>query len=396
MAQSVAILGSTGSVGVSTLEVLALHPQRYSVFALSANTRHELLAQQCRQWEPQFAVMQDPDARAQLSERLKSWGVSTIVLQGERALEEIVEHSSVDVVVAAIVGAAGLLPTMAAAKAGKRLLLANKEALVMSGQLLMQAARSSGALVLPLDSEHNAIFQCLPKDRAGSDGLTRNAGISKILLTASGGPFRGYTKKQLSVVSRQQALNHPNWSMGPKISIDSATLMNKGLEVIEACYLFDLNADDIQVVVHPESVIHSMVSYVDGSVIAQLGRPDMRTPIAHALAWPERIASGVKSLDLFEVAQLNFEPADHSCFPCLGLAFAALAEGGTAPTILNAANEVAVESFLSERVSFLQLSQIVEESLERAKIETADDLETIISADAYGRHIAHTVLAEMR
>ena len=398
MSQSIAILGSTGSVGVSTLEVLALHPERYTIFALSAHSRHELLLQQCIKWRPRYAIMQDADSARLLAQSLRRQAIPTEVLQGSEAFEQIAAHVDVDIVVAAIVGAAGLMPTLAAASHGKRLLLANKESLVMSGQLLMNAARKSGALVLPLDSEHNAIFQSMPQQSFGvGRSVSINCmGIDKILLTASGGPFRGFTKKQLSVVSRQQALRHPNWSMGPKISIDSATLMNKGLEVIEACYLFNLKAHEIQVVVHPQSVIHSLVSYIDGSVIAQLAQPDMRTPIAHALAWPERIKSGVAQLDLFAVAQLNFQPPDMSAFPCLGLAYSALEAGGTAPTILNAANEVAVENFLTDRVSFLQLSEIVERTLERTKIETADDLETIINADVNARQIANTVLAELR
>jgi len=395
MSQSIAVLGSTGSVGQNILDVLSRHPERYVVFALSANSQHELLYQQCCRWNPPYAVMQDADCADQLSQKLAQSDLQTTVLQGEQALAEIAEHKEVNVVAAAIVGAAGLLSTMAAARAGKRLLLANKESLVMSGELLMQTARQHGATVLPLDSEHNAIFQSLPSVAHPQQMNLKEAGVKKILLTASGGPFRGYTKKQLSVVSRQQALKHPNYSMGPKISIDSATLMNKGLEVIEACLLFNLVVDDIEVVVHPQSVVHSLVSYIDGSVLAQLGQPDMRTPIAHALAWPERVESGVESLDLFKVARLDFAPPDRDCFPCLDLAYSAMQRGGTAPAVLNAANEVAVSAFLQDAVSFLQLPKIVEKTLAKAKIHTADDLNTIIKADKDARQIAHTVLAEM-
>jgi len=396
MSQSIALLGSTGSVGRNTLDVLSRHREQYQVFALCANTRHELLMQQCQEWNPRFAVMQDEDSADALLRKLRDSGLQTQVLQGAQALEQIAAHAEVDVVVAAIVGAAGLLSTIAAVNAGKRLLLANKESLVMSGELLMQEARRSGSTILPLDSEHNAIFQSLPIATHSTDCSLKEAGVEKILLTASGGPFRGFTKKQLSVVTRQQALQHPKWSMGPKITIDSATLMNKGLEVIEACCLFGLDVDDVQVVVHPQSVVHSLVSYIDGSVLAQLGEPDMRTPIAHALAWPNRIDAGVVSLDLFKVAQLNFEPPDHDNFPSLGLAFASLKRGGTAPATLNAANEVAVSAFLDDSVSFLQLTEVVEKTLSLAKIQTADDLETIIIADQNARQIAQTVLAELR
>ena len=394
--QSVTILGSTGSIGVSTLDVISRHRSRYNLHALTARNNVELLAEQCALYRPNFAVVLEPEKASELESRLKALKVTeTQVDYGSGALQRVAEDSSVDVVVAAIVGSAGLMPTMAAAKSGKRILLANKEALVMSGQLLMSAARASGGCIVPLDSEHNAIFQCLPSNYTGSEA--DNSGVIKIFLTASGGPFRGYTKKQLSVVSRQQALRHPNWAMGPKITIDSASLMNKGLEVIEACQLFNLTLDQVEVVVHPESVIHSLVSYSDGSVLAQLGQPDMRTPIAHALAWPNsRISSGVKPLDLFEIGQLNFERPDLDCFPCLDLACQAQRHGGTAPLVLNAANEVAVDQFLEDRVSFLQLPEIVERTLTASNFVTADDLETILNADLDAREIALRIVDQIQ
>ncbi len=386
--QNVALLGSTGSIGVSTLDVLARHPDRYRVHALVGNRRDAELLAQCEQFRPAIAIMHDADAAMQLERAVRARGLPVEVRQGPEAVQALAAHDEVDVVVAGIVGAAGLLSTLAAANAGKRLLLANKEALVMSGPLLMTAAHESGARIMPVDSEHNAIFQSLP---AGSGGV-HLAGVAQILLTASGGPFREFTVEQLSVVTPQQAVKHPNWSMGPKISVDSATLMNKGLEVIEACHLFDLPAARVSVVIHPESVVHSMVSYLDGSVIAQLGRPDMRTPIAHALAWPERIESGVAQLDLAEVASLHFESPDPQRFPALGLAFEAVRLGGTAPAVLNAANEVAVAAFLDGNVSFMQLVGIVESTLEQAKISTVDDLTTIIEADDEARRLAHTLV----
>ena len=389
--QGITLLGSTGSIGKNTLDVLSRHPERYRVHALSANTSVDTMLAQCETWQPRFAVMQDADAASRLEQLLNSRALDTVVLHGTAALEQIASDGDVQIVVAAIVGAAGLLPTLAAAGSGKRLLLANKEALVMSGQLLMDAAARSGALVMPVDSEHNAIFQSLPVTGPLTEkSAVSRAGVTKILLTASGGPFRESTLDELRVVTPQQALKHPNWSMGPKISIDSATLMNKGLEVIEACHLFSIDVDDIEVLVHPESVVHSMVSYRDGSVLAQLGLPDMRTPIAHALAWPERIDAGVKALDLTTIAGLHFEKPDLERFPSLRLAFTAQRQGGTAPTVLNAANEVAVEAFLSGSVAFLQLPEIVEYTLLQAKISPADDLATIIDADTGARQLAHT------
>jgi len=389
---SVAILGSTGSIGQSTLDVIGINTDRYRVHMLSANKNVEIMLRQCESHNPSFAIMQDEKAAEELQALCLQKALSVTVLHGEEAMCEVVSSDYVDIAVAAIVGAAGLLSTLAAAKAGKRVVLANKEALVMSGSLLMSSAAESGALIMPTDSEHNAIFQCM-----ADHSLSKNdAGIEKILLTGSGGPFRNCSMDELRVVTPQQALKHPNWSMGPKITIDSATLMNKGLEVIEACKLFALELSDIEVLIHPESVIHSMVNYRDGSVLAQLGRPDMRTPIAHALAWPERIDSGVEPLDFTKIAGLHFEAPDIERFPCLRLAFDAMRAGGTAPTVLNAANEVAVEAFLNGSVSFLQLAQLVEDTLSYAKISPARDLTTIIDADSDARILANTKLEELR
>ena len=390
-ARTITLLGATGSVGTSTLDVLSRHPGRYRLHGVTAFASDAAMAGICIAHRPTVAVMIDEAAADRLSTTLRAAGCPTRVEQGEAALEALGRDASADTVVSAIVGAAALLPTLAAAESGKRLLLANKEALVMSGDLLMSAARASGALVMPVDSEHNAIFQCLP---ATSTGICTK-GVEKIILTASGGPFRTTPLEALRVATVQQALAHPNWTMGPKISIDSATLMNKGLEVIEACRLFDLDVSDIEVVVHPESLIHSMVRYVDGSVIAQLGRPDMRTPIAQALAWPERIDAGVAPLDFTEVAGLHFEKPDPVRFPALRLAFEAQAAGGTSPAVLNAANEVAVEAFLAGDVAFLQLAELVERTLVAAKSAPARDLPSIIQADRDAREIARRELATL-
>ena len=389
--QSVAILGSTGSIGQSTLDVIGRNPERYRVHLLSANRRVKAMFRQCEMYRPDFAIMHNAQAAEQLLKKCRQAGLDTDVLQGNDALCSSVSSDAVDIVVAAIVGAAGLNSTLAAASSGKRVLLANKEALVMSGSLLMQRAADSGAQIVPTDSEHNAIFQCLTDHSLSKT----EAGIEKILLTGSGGPLRNCSIDELRVVTPQQALKHPNWSMGPKISIDSATLMNKGLEVIEACALFSLGLNDIDVLIHPESVIHSMVQYRDGSVLAQLGRPDMRTPIAHALAWPERIESGVTPLDFTEIAGLHFEAPDLERFPCLRLAYEAMQTGGTAPTVLNAANEIAVEAFLSGSVSFLQLASLVEDTLKYAKISPATDLTTIIEADRDARILASSKLDKL-
>ncbi|MCB1757715.1 MAG: 1-deoxy-D-xylulose-5-phosphate reductoisomerase, partial [Gammaproteobacteria bacterium] len=347
---TVTVLGSTGSIGDSTLDVLLRNSAHYDVLALTAHRNSEKMLQQCLRVQPRFAVMKNHDAAGELREGLKKAGLHTEVLSGTEGLSHVAAHPETDTVVAGIVGAAGLLPTLAAVDAGKKILLANKEALVMTGDLLLSRVKAGGAVLLPVDSEHNALFQCMPQDADG----TRLDGVQKIILTASGGPFRGWTQDALKDVTPAQAVAHPNWQMGRKISVDSATLMNKGLEVIEACYLFDVPIDRVEVVVHPQSVIHSMVSYRDGSVLAQMGNPDMRTPIAHALAWPQRIDAGVEPLDLFEVARLDFEKPDLERFPCLRLAFEAMRSGGTAGAILNAANEIAVERFLCGNISFRQ------------------------------------------
>ncbi|HEY9147859.1 MAG TPA: 1-deoxy-D-xylulose-5-phosphate reductoisomerase, partial [Gammaproteobacteria bacterium] len=337
--QNITVLGSTGSIGKSTLDVVARHPDRYRIIALTANQQDELLFGQCQQFRPYFAVLLDEASAERLRQRVAAAGLDVEVLCGSEALVRVATLPDVDAVMAAIVGAAGMRPTLAAAEAGKKVLLANKETLVLAGHLFMDAVRRSGAVLLPIDSEHNAIFQSLPHDYAGD---MQHSGVSKILLTASGGPFRNTPLSELQNVTPDQACAHPNWSMGRKISVDSATMMNKGLELIEACWLFGTQPRHIQIVIHPQSVIHSLVQYVDGSVLAQLGNPDMRTPIAHALAWPERLSSGVSPLDLFAVGRLDFSPPGYDRFPCLSLAIQAAAAGGTAPTILNAANEVAV------------------------------------------------------
>lgn len=384
MPARVTVLGATGSIGLSTLDVLARHAERYEVFALTAFSRVDELAGLCRRHRPRLAVVADARAAASLQQRLRDAGLNTEVLYGEQALCEVASAAEVDVVMAAIVGAAGLRPTLAAVQAGKRVLLANKEALVMSGALFMQAVRRHAATLLPIDSEHNAIFQCLP-ERAGS---LEQLGVRRILLTASGGPFREFTLEQMASVTPAQACAHPNWSMGQKISVDSASMMNKGLELIEACWLFDVPPARVEVVVHPQSVIHSMVDYLDGSVLAQLGNPDMRTPIAHALAWPERIDAGVSALDLFRIARLDFQAPDEQRFPCLRLARQAAEQGGTAPALLNAANEVAVAAFLAGRIGFTAIAALIEEVLQREPVAAADDLQQVFAADARARELA--------
>lgn len=385
------LLGATGSIGVSTLDVVARHKDKFEIVALTANRNIELLIKQCQTWEPKYAVIVDPDKAESLQKSLQSKALQTEVLSGTEGLQKVAALSEVDYVMAAIVGAAGLLPTLAAAKAGKRVLLANKESLVMSGKLFMDTIYESGAELLPIDSEHNAIFQSMPVDF--KQGLTAT-GVKKILLTASGGPFRNTPLETLQSVTPEQACAHPNWDMGRKISVDSATMMNKGLEVIEACWLFNTNPDKVQVVLHPQSVIHSMVQYVDGSVLAQLGNPDMRTPIAHALAWPERIDSGVASLDLFDIARLDFEVPDLQRFPCLRLASEAMTAGGTATAILNAANEIAVEAFLNRQIKFTEISGLVETALENIAAVPADSIDTVLSADAEARHFALAYIKE--
>ncbi|MEI2780594.1 MAG: 1-deoxy-D-xylulose-5-phosphate reductoisomerase [Candidatus Competibacter sp.] len=381
----VTILGSTGSIGTNTLDVVQRHADRFRVVALTANQNVEGLFRQCVTHEPDFAVMADPEAAERLSDRLRSAGRPVEVLAGVAGLERVAALPETDCVMAAIVGAAGLLPTLAAARAGKRVLLANKEALVMAGPLFVAAVRQGGAELLPIDSEHNAIFQCLPPGFA-AEGLDA-AGVRRILLTGSGGPFRVTPLDRLPDATPEQACAHPNWSMGRKISVDSATMMNKGLEVIEAHWLFGAAPARIEVVVHPQSVVHSMVEYRDGSVLAQLGHPDMRTPIAHALAWPHRMASGAAFLD-FSRLQLEFQAPDFARFPCLRLAFAALEAGGTAPAILNAANEVAVRAFLERRIRFTEIAVVVERALERVVPRAADALAPILEADALARSAA--------
>ncbi len=383
--KGIAILGSTGSIGVSTLDVLRRHPDRYRVVALSASTDVQGMLAQCREFRPQLAAMAEATAAGALGEALNAEGLPIEVMAGPAGLEAVATHPDATDLMAAIVGAAGVLPTLAAVRLGRRILLANKEALVVSGALFMSAARASGARILPIDSEHNAVFQCLPADiRAGLEDV----GVERILLTASGGPFRGRSRAELRQVTPEQACAHPNWDMGRKISVDSATLMNKGLELIEARWLFDARPDQIKVVVHPQSVIHSMVQYVDGTVLAQMGNPDMRTPIAHALAWPERHSSGVAPLDLFEIGRLDFEPPDTVCFPCLRLAFEAISAGGTAPAVLNAANEVAVARFLGSRLPFTAISEVVERTLAEFPHGPADELDVLLDADAAARALA--------
>ena len=388
--QHITILGATGSVGVSTLDVLARHPEQYSVYALSAHSRVAELAAQCVQFRPQRAVVGTAEGALELTRLLRGQGVDTQVEYGEEALCAIASAPQVTGVMAAIVGAAGLAPTLAAARAGKKVLLANKEALVMSGQLFIDAVQENGAVLLPIDSEHNAIFQCMPHTHGRAPGA---AGVAKIVLTASGGPFLTRDVETLDTVTPDQACKHPTWAMGRKISVDSATMMNKGLEVIEAHWLFGAPADQIEVLIHPQSVIHSMVSYIDGSVLAQLGNPDMRTPIAHALAYPQRIASGVAQLDLAQVATLQFERPDLRRFPCLALAFDALRAGGTAPALLNAANEVAVQAFLDERIGFRQIDRVIAHVIETVPHGVASSIEAVMEQDRLARAAAQAYIA---
>ncbi|MEP1472739.1 MAG: 1-deoxy-D-xylulose-5-phosphate reductoisomerase [Halieaceae bacterium] len=389
--QWVSVLGSTGSIGTSTLDVIAQHPERYRVYALAANRSVDALLAQCLAHSPRYAVLADPDAAQQLASKLPAES-ATEVLQGEEALARVVTDPDVDVVMAAIVGAAGLSSTLAAARAGKRVLLANKESLVMAGQLLMSAVHESGAVLLPIDSEHNAIFQCLP----GAAGeLPGKRGVSKVLLTASGGPFRTWSAQQITSATPEQACAHPNWSMGRKISVDSASLMNKGLEFAEACWLFDLAPTDVEVVVHPQSIIHSMVQYCDGSVLAQMGNPDMRTPIAYGLGWPERITSGVAPLDLVAAARLDFEAPDEARFPCLRLARESVAAGGSAMVTCNAANEVAVAAFLDETIAFGDIPVIVETALGRVASVEPESIAVVEEADRAARQLALELVADM-
>ncbi len=386
------VLGATGSIGVSTLDVVARHPDRFEVVALTGHSRVDVLAAQCLQFRPAYAVVGAAADAQRLAAQLKKAGSRTEVLDGAAALSQVASLPEVDAVMAAIVGAAGLPPTLAAARAGKRVLLANKEALVMAGAVFMAEAKRAGAVLLPIDSEHNAVFQSMPCNYSGD---MARGGVRRILLTASGGPFRIATHDALTQVTPEQAVAHPNWVMGRKISVDSATMMNKGLEVIEAHWLFNAPADRIQVVIHPQSVIHSLVDYEDGSVLAQLGNPDMRTPIAHALAWPERIDSGVAPLDLFAVAQLNFERPDLARFPCLDLAYRALRAEGNAAAVLNAANEVAVAAFLERRLSFLGIAELIAATLDAVPQAALPDLAAVLEADRQGRTMASEILARL-
>lgn len=383
--QRITVLGATGSIGLSTLDVIARHPDRYQVFALSGYSRIDELLALCLRHRPAFAVVPVAEAAVRLREGLAAAGCATEVLEGEGGLCQVACAAEVDAVMAAIVGAAGLRPTLAAVEAGKKVLLANKEALVMSGALFMDAVRRSGAVLLPIDSEHNAIFQCMPGDYAR--GLNA-VGVRRILLTASGGPFRETPVEALLDVTPEQACAHPNWSMGRKISVDSASMMNKGLELIEACWLFDAAPAKVEVVVHPQSVIHSLVDYVDGSVLAQLGNPDMRTPIANALAWPERIDSGVAPLDLFAIARLDFQAPDEQRFPCLRLARQAAEAGNSAPAVLNAANEVAVEAFLQRRIRFPEIAGMIEQVLDQEPVVPLPSLDAVFAADQRARELS--------
>lgn len=384
----VAVLGATGSIGGSTLDVITRHPQRFRASVLTAHRQVEALVALCVQHRPDLAVIADPSLEADLARRLAAAGVRCEVASGHAALTTAAASNLCDTVVAAIVGAAGLESTLAAAHAGKRLLLANKEAIVMAGPLLLEAVASGGGALIPVDSEHNAIFQCLP---GGRPDLGRS-GVRRVVLTASGGPFRGRSRAELADITPDQACKHPNWVMGRKISVDSATLMNKGLEVIEAHHLFAAPAAAIEVVVHPQSLVHSMVEYVDGSVLAQLGNPDMRTAIAHALAWPERVESGVAPLDLTACSALQFEPPDLATFRCLALAFCALRAGGDAPAVLNAANEVAVAAFLAGALPFLSIADVVEAVLAELPAQAVVDVQTLVERDGKAREAARRIL----
>ncbi len=382
--KKITLLGATGSIGQSTLDIVARHPEQYSLYALTANSSDDRMEALCRRFQPQFAVMGDADSAQRLQLALDD--LATQVLCGEEGLSQVAAAEEVDIVVAAIVGAVGLMPTLAAVRAGKRVLLANKESLVMAGALFMEEVRRHGAELLPVDSEHNAIFQCLPAGCVGHG--VANKGVARIILTGSGGPFRDLDLQAFDTVTPEQACAHPNWDMGPKISVDSATMMNKGLELIEACWLFAVDHDDIDILLHRQSIIHSMVSYNDGSVIAQLGNPDMRTPIANALAWPERIESGVEPLNLLQVGQLDFTLADERRYPCLALARQAWQQGGDSMAVLNAANEVAVAQFLDQQIRFTDIPRLINEVMDKTPSGPADDLPAILAADASARRLA--------
>jgi 1-deoxy-D-xylulose-5-phosphate reductoisomerase len=383
--RQITILGSTGSIGESTLDVIARHPDRFRVAALTAHKNVEKMLLQCQRFRPCYAVMLDTESAEQLAKAIQVAGIDTEVLSGIESLEKVASLPEVNTVMAAIVGAAGIRPTFAAARTGKLVLLANKETLVMAGRIFMDLVEQHSATLLPIDSEHNAIYQSLPHR---FNGDLAAVGVSRILLTASGGPFRCSPLASLEKVTPEQACAHPNWDMGQKISVDSATMMNKGLEVIEAHWLFDAAPDKIQVVIHPQSVIHSMVAYIDGSVIAQLGNPDMRTPIAHAMGYPDRIESGVSALDMFKVAHLDFEQPDFERFPCLRLAYQALGAGGNMPAVLNAANEIAVESFLKRRMSFTAIPTMIAHVMQTVKQEEITTLDDVLRTDKLARDVA--------
>ena len=388
--KQVTILGATGSIGSSTLDVIARHPDRYALYALTANTNVERMTNICQSHPPRYAVMGDAQSSERL-EKLLSGNSVTEVLSGDQALARVASDTEVDMVMAAIVGSVGLNPTLAAVRAGKRVLLANKESLVMAGSLFMEEVDRNSAELIPIDSEHNAIYQCLPM--GVSKGLS-DIGVTRILLTGSGGPFRDLPLSDFRNVTPQQAIAHPNWDMGPKISVDSATMMNKGLELIEACWLFGMDESDVEILLHKQSIVHSMVAYNDGSVLAQMGNPDMRTPIAHALAWPQRITSGVEPLDLLQVSRLDFQVADENRFPCLRLAREAFRQGGTSMTILNAANEVAVENFLNHRIKFTDISKLIQKAMQKIDSHDAKNLEIVLDDDARTRDFINQQLVE--
>ncbi len=390
--QQITVLGATGSIGASTLDVIARHPERYALFAATAHSQRERLRDICLQFHPRFAVLADESAACLLRDELRAAKLSTVVLSGSQALVDVVAHEECDTVMAAIVGAAGLLPSLAAAKAGKKILLANKEALVMSGQLFLDAVRQHNATLLPIDSEHNAIFQCLPPQAMHT--TPTQSGVEKIVLTASGGPFLRKPLNEFDQITPDQACAHPTWNMGRKISVDSATLMNKGLEVIEASLLFNAQPEQLDVLIHPQSIVHSMVRYIDGSVLAQMGNPDMRTPIAHAMAYPERVMAGVAPLDLVEIAQLQFQRVEHNRFPCLQLAFDALRHGGCAPAVLNAANEVAVAAFLATELSYSSIAEAISFTMSRCPMPVISTLDDLLAVDAEARQLTRQFIAK--
>ena len=393
--QMVTILGSTGSVGINTLRVISAHPGRYGVFALTAHSNIEILAEQCEQFRPVYAVLPEASLAAQLRERLAAAGLATQVLEGADSLADVAAAAEVDMVMAAIVGGAGLLPTIAAARAGKKVLLANKEALVMAGELFMSELKQGQGKILPIDSEHNAVFQCLPISPDGQFANLPEHGFEKIVLTASGGPFLRTPVQQMALATPDQACAHPNWQMGRKISVDSATMLNKSLELIEASFLFQVGEEKIEIVIHPQSIVHSLVHYGDGSVLAQLGNPDMRTPIAYGLAWPERISAGVQSLDLLSCGPLEFLAPDEERFPCLRYGREAAREKGVAPVVLNAANEVAVEAFLAGRISFGQIPAIIAGTLDSAEHMALSCLDVVLETDRWARRKA-SILVKAR